>query len=83
MTVSVERSAPGRIAVRVAEDGTGVPDRERDLITGDTRVSQLEHGSGLGLWVVRWVTLALDGDVEFEKRTPRGSAVVLKLPAEG
>jgi signal transduction histidine kinase len=33
----------------VADDGPGIPDDERTVIAGETEITQLKHGSGLGL----------------------------------
>jgi signal transduction histidine kinase len=76
VTVTV---APGDSpTVRVADDGPGIPETELSAIDsgGET---QLEHGSGLGLWLVRWGVERLRGEVEFENG-PEGTTVTLSLP---
>jgi PAS domain S-box-containing protein len=78
--VVVERDAEGWGVVRVTDDGPGIPDHERAVVAGDREVSQLEHGSGLGLWVVRWLTEAAGGEVNFEERETAGTVVELRLP---
>lgn len=45
------------------------------------RETQLEHASGLGLWLVRWTVSLSGGDLSFGENEPRGSVVTLSLPA--
>jgi PAS domain S-box-containing protein len=74
------REIDGGVAIVVADNGPGIPDHERDLLTGDRSVSRVEHGAGLGLWVVSWVARSLGGTVTFGDPAD-GSEVVLELRA--
>lgn len=38
----------------------------------------LEHGSGLGLWLVKWGTERLGGQIEFTVED--GTTAILRLP---
>jgi len=52
-TVSVDvEPTPETVSVTVTDDGPGIPDHELDVLTGDEPITQLRHGSGLGLWPV-------------------------------
>jgi len=66
------------VHIRVADNGPGIPGHERDLLTGERDVSRVEHGEGLGLWVVSWVARSLGGGVSFGD-PEEGSEVVLEL----
>jgi signal transduction histidine kinase len=66
------------LSIAVADDGPGLPEHEVAAIEAG-RESALEHASGLGLWVVRWVATHFDGDVAFRHRDPRGTVVELRL----
>jgi len=68
-----------RVVVEVTDDGPGIPDSETAVVTGETDVTQLEHASGLGLWVVRWVADAYGGDLSFDAGAG-GTTVRLSLP---
>ena len=46
------------------------------------KLTRIRHASGLALWIVRWVTLALDGEVAFDDRDPPG-VDTLRLPGVG
>ncbi|WP_257300730.1 PAS domain S-box protein [Haloarchaeobius sp. FL176] len=69
------------VEIRVADDGPGIPEQERALITGDRDITQLQHGSGLGLWAINWIVESFGGSLGFETRE-RGSVVVLRLRAQ-
>jgi len=79
-TVSIE-SARTRESVRIAvrDDGPGIPERERAVVS-DGNETPLEHGSGLGLWVVSWALTRLGGTLSFEESEDAGSIVVLEIP---
>ena len=72
----------GLAHVAVADDGPGIPDHEYEVLTAGEETA-LEHGSGLGLWLVFWVVTKSGGDLSFDDREPRGSVVTLTLPAVG
>jgi len=65
--------------VRVADDGPGIPERERNNLLLDHEITQLDHGTGLGLVFTYWVVRLSDGDVGFAENDPRGSVVTLSL----
>jgi len=62
--VSAEADAE-TVLIHVADDGPGVPADERDVVTGESEITQLNHGSGLGLWVARSVAESADGRLTF------------------
>jgi PAS domain S-box-containing protein len=77
-TVDEEGSFP--LVVRVTDDGPGLPDHERAPISAGEETA-LQHGSGVGLWVVEWAVTRLGGTVTFAENEPRGTVVELRLPA--
>jgi PAS domain S-box-containing protein len=81
VAVTVEqRTADNEVAVRVADNGPGIPETERKILTAEEE-GQLDHLSGFGLWLVHWVTSLSGGRLEFEDNEPRGTVVAMKLPA--
>lgn len=64
----------------VVDNGPGIDPREYEVLTGERERTQLDHSSGLGLWMVNWIVDTLGGDLEFETNSPRGSIVRLRLP---
>ncbi|WP_121820164.1 PAS domain S-box protein [Halostella salina] len=69
-----------RVAVRVADDGPGIPEHEQAVVTGDAEITQLQHASGLGLWLVAWIADIYGGHVEFDESARGGAVVSLVLP---
>ena len=70
----------GWVDIHVEDDGPGVPPDERDVVVGDAAITQLQHGSGLGLWLTRWLVEVFDGELVIEDNDPRGTVVTLRLP---
>jgi len=70
----------GQVAIRVADDGPGIPEHERAVVTGDAEITQLQHASGLGLWLVAWIADIYGGRVEFGESEFGGAVVSLVLP---
>ncbi len=64
------------IAVTVADDGPGIPDHEVAVL-GDDAETDLEHASGIGLWLVQWSVDALGGSLTFE--TGEGTVARVRL----
>ncbi|GGL56063.1 histidine kinase N-terminal 7TM domain-containing protein [Halocalculus aciditolerans] len=67
------------VTVRVLDTGPGIPEEEREVLERG-RETPLEHGSGLGLWLVSWATQTLDGSVEITENDPRGTIVTVTVP---
>jgi len=77
--VRIERDADAARIV-VADDGPGIPEMERGVLTGEAEIEPLYHGSGLGLWLVNLVVSQSDGSLTFDENAPRGSVVTIELP---
>ncbi|HKL28484.1 MAG TPA: PAS domain S-box protein [Natrialbaceae archaeon] len=81
-TVEVEGSvAPDGVELLVRDDGPGIPEEEVAVIETGTETA-LDHGSGLGLWLVYWTVTKYGGTVSFEDTGGggRGTTVRLWLP---
>lgn len=79
VTVRVGTVGDDEVAIAVADDGPGIPEQEREVLVKGTE-TPLEHGSGLGLWLVNWAVSMLGGEVTFTDNDPRGSVVTLRVP---
>jgi len=76
--VTTDREA-GRVRVVVTDNGPGIGAHERSVLERGSETS-LEHGSGLGLWLVTWGAGVAGGSVQFEENDPQGSAVTVEVP---
>lgn len=61
----------------IEDDGPGIPQTEIDTLRAEAETS-LEHGSGVGLWLVRWVVTHSNGELT-PLRTDNGSRVEIRL----
>jgi signal transduction histidine kinase len=76
--LGVREVSDGTVELSVADDGPGLPEREREILAAGTE-TQLEHGRGIGLWVVNWAVTQLGGDLRFRENDPEGSVVTVRL----
>ncbi|MWV40307.1 PAS domain S-box protein [Natrialba sp. INN-245] len=78
VTVEIECTAE-TVTLRIADNGPGIPEEERCVLTGTGKVDPLYHGSGLGLWLVYWILERSSGAVEYETGKSGGSVIELTL----
>jgi PAS domain S-box-containing protein len=71
----------GELVLRVRDNGPGLPAEERAVLE-QGRETGLEHGSGLGLWLVVWATRKMGGTVSFGQAPQGGCEVTVRVPAE-
>jgi signal transduction histidine kinase len=76
----VTRDGDERVVLKVADNGPGIPEQEKNVLV-QGRETALEHGSGLGMWLVYWVIDKSEGNLNFEENDPRGSIVTMELHA--
>ncbi len=80
VTLSVTERTDGTIQLGVADRGEGIPEMEREVIV-DGEERPLKHGSGLGLWIVKWLVTPIGGSIEIEDNDPSGAVVSIVFPA--
>lgn len=72
------------VAIRVTDNGPGIPEPERTGIFNEEPITQLDHGNGLGLWLVGLVLEEYGGDIEYESEADDGadggSCVTVRVP---
>lgn len=66
------------VQVHVADNGSGIPPQETRVLDSP-QATHLEHGSGLGLWLVKWTVSLSAGELSFA--TADGNVVTVTLPA--
>jgi PAS domain S-box-containing protein len=77
--VATDRGAD-QVDICILDNGPGVPVHERRVIDAGEE-SPLQHASGLGLWLMKWVATSLGGDVTIGERTTGGTVLTFTLPA--
>ena len=76
----IELTDDGTVAIHVDDDGPGLPDSERRVLE-DAGETPLEHGRGLGLWLVNWIVTGLGGNVS--ATVDDGTTVTIRFSKEG
>ncbi|EMA69278.1 signal-transducing histidine kinase-like protein [Halorubrum kocurii JCM 14978] len=70
----------GRTEIRVEDANSPIPPEEIAALFSPTVTTSTSHGSGIGLFVMKWCVESLGGEVSFESRDSGGNAVCLLLP---
>lgn len=65
-------------AITVTDDGPGIPADEIEVIQSGTQ-DKLNHGSGLGLWLINWVVDRSGGDLMFDINGMGGTTATVTL----
>lgn len=78
VSITLERKE-GLCCVRVADNGPGLPETERQVLESGTE-TDLQHSSGVGLWLVRWCVDELGGDIRFPVNNPTDTIVTVEIP---
>ena len=70
-----------RIRICIADNNPPIPKCELDAIHDRESVTATSHGSGVGLFVIRWCVESLGGEIEIKQTPPRGNQVLIYLPS--
>jgi len=73
------RSSGQQAVITIEDNGPGIPENERAVVFDEKDISQLKHGSGFGLWVVRWIIESADGSISYD-RSDGWTTIELRLP---
>jgi signal transduction histidine kinase len=76
--IELETGADDIPQLRIADNGPGIPDRERELLT-ESGETQLDHGLGVGLWFVNWAVSQLGAELAFQSTGTTGTTVVVRF----
>lgn len=64
-----------RAHISIVDNGVGITTTEQEIITGDKEATQLEHGSGLGLWMTKWIIESYQGSIEIHNSSIGGTVI--------
>ena len=84
VTVRLRAAGGARVALRVEDNGPGIPAEEREKVFERfyRRLTSGVEGTGLGLAVVKEIVASHEGTVTLQDRVPSpGLAVLVLLPA--
>lgn len=75
--ISTELTETGVVLI-VEDNGPGLPSDEIEVLQAEEE-TDFEHSSGIGLWLVHWITGRSDGELDAEP-TEDGTRVRVRLP---
>jgi len=76
ITASVDEN---RVELCFADNGPGMPEKERKVLIGEKEIGPLYHGRGMGLRLVDWIVTLAGGQLAIEDNDPRGAVVRINL----
>lgn len=79
VTICVELASAERVTLHIEDTGPGLPELERQTIEEGIE-TPLMHASGIGLWLVNWLVMELDGTITISENNPTGTIVSIELP---
>lgn len=68
------------IEVRIADNGPGIPDDQKDVVFGKGERGLGSPGTGIGLYLVHTLVTQYGGEVWAEDNEPTGTIFVVELP---
>jgi signal transduction histidine kinase len=63
------------VTVRVADNGPGIPDAQKESVFGKAEKGLESSGTGIGLYLVREIVTGYGGEIWIEDRTDTEGAV--------
>lgn len=70
------KTPPYGLEIQITDNGSGIPETELEPLQRDNE-TELLHGSGIGLWIIKWGATRLDGAVTFAETDPSEVRIVL------
>lgn len=67
-----------QVTVRIRDNGPGLPPTEQRVLTSETE-TPLEHSSGMGLWLARWVVRSSNGTISAGTSDLGGARIEIRL----
>lgn len=67
------------VSVQIEDDGPGIPAEEVAILQSGHDIEQIQHGSGMGLWLVRRIVQQSNGTLTFDADGHRGTVVEIDL----
>lgn len=70
----------GRVEIRVSDTNSPIAEEEIKALRDPANTRNVFHGSGVGLFVMKWCIESLGGEVKFERSESKGNTVYFYLP---
>ena len=70
----------GRTEIRIEDEGPSIPGMEIQALDEYCETTTTSHGSGVGLFVMKWCVESLGGELKIERPSEGGNTVCFYLP---
>lgn len=70
----------GRVEIRIEDEGPPIPAMEIEALDEHTETTPTSHGSGVGLFVMKWCIESLGGELKIDRGRGPGNTVYFYLP---
>jgi signal transduction histidine kinase len=67
------------VVIRVADNGPGIPDDQKETVFGKGEKGLDSQGSGIGLYLVQTLVTTYGGSIWIEDNDPEGSVFAVEL----
>lgn len=74
------RAREDEVVIEIDDDCPPLPELEYRVLAGEWKMDNLNHSTGLGLWLVYWIVDLSDGRIEFTTNDETGNTISLLLP---
>ena len=83
VTVEIDESPnTGRVEIRIDDEGPPIPPMELTALDDQHETTPTRHGSGCGLFVMKWCLESLGGELRIEPADDRCNTVYCYLPPQ-
>lgn len=78
--IYIDEQTSEYIKLHIKDNGPGINKQEKSVINGSKKISTLNHGSGLGLWLSKWVVELYNGKLRIQDNVEeKGTTIQIKL----
>lgn len=77
--ITVSDDQQNEVTICIVDNGPGIPDNEQQVLEAEDE-TPIQHGTGVGLWMVNWLLAHQNGDVTVLDESEDGTAIEVTVP---
>jgi two-component sensor histidine kinase len=81
VNINCDIESDDNVFIKIRDFGKTIPKQEAEIINNAEDIDDTKHGSGLGLWISRWVVNKLEGDIEIKSEGLNGNIIRIEFPS--
>lgn len=74
--IYIHKQTPEYVILHIKDNGPGINKQEKSVINENNTISTLNHGSGLGLWLSKWVVELYNGKIRIQNNIEGGGTII-------